>query len=184
MLTASKIVDKHKAQIEALHDLSRKSIATAERIAQLNVQSAKSALQAHAEHAQGILTAHDFNGFANLQQYTLKPMAEKAVAYNRHLFEIAADLGRDVSHLAETQLAAAQSQFVSALETAMKSMPFESEPTQAIMKNALTHATTAMDAVQQAFKQSAETAQAKLAAFADVAPVKAAAKATKSRKSA
>jgi phasin family protein len=181
MLTAEQIVAAHKAQLTALHELTKKALVTVEKIAELNVQSSKAALEEHAEQAHALLSVKDIKELTKLQQNALQPLAEKAASYNRHLFEIASGLGNEFSQLAESQMADAQKQFVAAVESAMKNLPNGSELAQAAMQGALTQATSAMDSVHQAFKQSTEAAQTNFAAMAD-GSIKAAAKATKGRK--
>jgi phasin family protein len=181
MLTAEQIVAAHKAQLTALYELTRRALTTVEKIAELNVQSSKAALAEQAEQAQALLSAKDIQELTALQQNSLQPLAEKAASYNRHLFEIASGLGSEFSQLAETQIADAQKQFIAAVELAMKNLPHGAESAQAAMKGALTQATSAMDSVHQAFKQSTEKAQANFTAMAD-GSVKAAAKLAKGRK--
>jgi len=181
MLTAEQIIAAHKAQLTALQELTRKALTTVEKIGELNVQSSKAALEAHAEQAQAMLSVKDIKELTKLQQNSLQPLAEKAASYSRHLFDIASGLGSDFSQLAESQMADAQKQFVAAVESAMKNLPNGSESAQAAMQGALSNATSAMETVHQAFKQSTETAQANFAAMAEGA-LTPAGKTAKSRK--
>ncbi len=167
MLTAEQIIAAHKAQLIALQELTRKALTTVEKIGELNVQSSKAALEAHAEQAQAMLSVKDIKELTQLQQNSLQPLAEKAASYSRHLFDIASGLGSEFSQLAESQMADAQKQFVAAVESAMKNLPNGSESAQAAMQGALSNATSAMETVHQAFKQSTEKAQANFAAMAE-----------------
>lgn len=181
MLTAEQIVAAHKAQLTTLQELTRKALATMEKIAELNVQSSRAAFAEQAEHAQALLSVKDINELTKLQQDALQPLAEKAASYSRHLFDIASGLGSEFSQVAESQIADAQKQFVAVVEEAMTKLPQGSESAQAAMKGALSQATTAMDSVHQAFKQSTEMAQANMASMTEGA-FKPAAKAAKGRK--
>ena len=154
MMTAEQIIAAHKAQLTTLHDMTTKALATVEKIAELNLQASKQAIDEHAEHAHVLLDTKDVKDLVKLQQNTLQPMAEKALNYNRHLFEIAAGLGEEFNDLIEAQVSEAKKQFMTAMEVAMKNMPHVNESGAAMLKHAMDEATKAMTSVQKAIKEN------------------------------
>ena len=164
MMTAEQIVAAHKAQLATLHDMTSKALATVEKIAALNLQASKSALDDHAEQAKVLLSTKDVKDLVKLQRDALEPMAEKYAAYNRHLFEIASGLGEEFNSLIESQLADAQKLFMTAMEAALKNAPEGSEAGVALLKSAMSSATTSMEAVQKAFKEGQNVASNNLGA--------------------
>jgi phasin family protein len=123
MLNAEQIVAAHKAQLTAIRELTSKALAAVEEMADLNVRSIKSAMDEHTEQTQAILSTKDITDLTKLHHKALEPLAEKASAYSRHLFGIAAGLGNELSQMAEAQMADARQQFVAAAEAAMKNLP-------------------------------------------------------------
>jgi len=164
MLTVEQIAAAQKAQLTALFDLTNQALSSVEKIAELNLQASKTSLEEGAEKANALLSVKDVQDLLALQISFLQPVAEKAASYSRHLFEIASGAGADVTKAAEAQAAAAQKQFVSALEAALKNAPQGSEAAVAAVKNAIATANNAMETVQNAVKQATEAAEANMAA--------------------
>jgi phasin family protein len=154
MMTAEQIIAAHKAQLTTLHEMTSKALATVEKIADLNLQATKQAIDEHAENAHVLLNTKDVKDLVKLQQNTLQPMAEKALNYNRHLYEIAAGLGEEFSDLVDAQLSDAKKQFMIAMELAMKNMPHVNESGAAMLKHAMDEASKAMNSVQKAIKEN------------------------------
>ncbi|HEX5804978.1 MAG TPA: phasin family protein [Macromonas sp.] len=169
MLTVEQIVAAQKAQISSLFDLSSKALSSVEKIAELNLQASKASLSESANHVQALLSVKDVQDLMSLQTTVLQPLAEKAASYSRHLYEIASGVGTELSKAAESQAADVQKQFVSAVDTAMKSAPQGSESAVAAVKNAVSTAAAAMESVQKAVKQATDMAEANFNAVASTA---------------
>ena len=67
-----------------------------------------------AETAKAALSVKDAQELLALQAGLLQPAAEKAAAYSRHVYDIAAATNAEVTKVAEAQLADAQKKFMSA----------------------------------------------------------------------
>jgi phasin family protein len=180
-VNTDQIVSAQKAQLSALFDLSNQAMTSIEKLAELNLQAAKANMAEGASQAQALLNVKDVQELVALQSSFLQPLAEKAAAYSRHVYEITSGIGGQVAKMAEAQAADAQKQFVAAIETAVKNAPQGSEAAVAAVKNAISTATNAMESMQKAAKQATEQAEANfkaVTASAFVAPAKAS-KATK-----
>ena len=112
MLTADHIVAAQKANLETLFDLTGKAFEGVEKLVELNLQVAKASLGEAAETAKSALAAKDAQALLALQSSLLQPAAEKAAAYSRHVYDIAAATNAEVTRVAEAQFADAQSNFV------------------------------------------------------------------------
>jgi len=160
MLTAEQIVAAHKANIETLFGLTQKAFESVEKLVELNVQASKAALSESANNAQAILSAKDVQELLTLQASLMQPLAEKTVAYSRHLYDIASGTGAEFSKAAEAQAADAQKKFMAVVDNASKNAPAGSETAVAVMKSAVAAANNAMESVQKAVKQATEMAEA------------------------
>ena len=179
MLTAEQIVVAHKANVETLFGLTGLAFEGVEKLVELNIQVAKSAMAEAAQTTQAALSVKDAQELMALQAGLLQPAAEKAAAYSRHVYEIAASTGAEVNRVAEATAADAQAKFMSVVDNAVKNAPAGTENAVALVKSAVAAASNAFESVQKAGKQAAEVADANFQAMSSTAV-----RATKSKKSA
>ena len=86
----------------------------------------------------------------------MQPLAEKTVAYSRHLYDIASGTSAEFGKAAEAQAADSQKKFMSLVDNAAKNAPAGSETAVAVMKSAVSAANNAMESVQKAVKQATQ----------------------------
>src|SRR5204863_991008 len=101
MLTAEQIIAAHKSNLETLFGLTNKAFEGVEKLVELNLQVAKTALGEVADQTRAALSVKDAQELLALQANLLQPAAEKAAAYSRHLYDIAAATNAEVSKVAE-----------------------------------------------------------------------------------
>ena len=179
MLTAEQIVIAHKANVETLFGLTGLAFEGVEKLVELNIQVAKTAMTEAAQTTQAALSVKDAQELMALQAGLLQPAAEKAAAYSRHVYEIAASTGAEVNRVAEATAADAQAKFMSVVDNAVKNAPAGTENAVALVKSAISAANNAFESVQKAGKQAAEVADANFQALSSTAV-----RATKSKKAA
>ncbi|MDO9571095.1 MAG: TIGR01841 family phasin [Hydrogenophaga sp.] len=160
MLTAEQIVAAQKANIETIFGLTQKAFEGVEKLVELNVQATKAALSESANSTQAMLSVKDAQELLTLQASLMQPLAEKAVAYSRHLYDIASGTSAEFGKAAEAQATDAQKKFMSVVDNASKNAPAGSETAVAVMKSAVSAANNAMESVQKAVKQATEMAEA------------------------
>jgi phasin family protein len=160
MLTAEQIIAAQKANIETLFGLTQKAFEGVEKLVELNVQATKAALAETANNAQAVMSVKDAQELLALQASLFQPLAEKTVAYSRHLYDIASGTGAEFGKAAEAQATDAQAKFMSLVDNAAKNAPAGSETAVAVMKSAVSAANNAMESVQKAVKQATEMAEA------------------------
>jgi phasin family protein len=165
MLTAEQLIAQQKTNLETLFDVTGKAFEGVEKLVELNLQVAKASLGEAAETAKASLAAKDAQEFLTLQAGLVQPAAEKAAAYGRHLYDIAAATSAEISRIAETQFATAQSNFVSAVDSAVKNAPAGTESAAALVKSAIAAASNAVETVQKAAKQASDVAEANFQAI-------------------
>jgi phasin family protein len=160
MLTAEQIIAAQKANVETLFGLTQKAFEGVEKLVELNVQATKAALAETANNAQAVMSVKDAQELLALQASLFQPLAEKTVAYSRHLYDIASGTGAEFGKAAEAQATEAQAKFLSLVDNAAKNAPAGSETAVAVMKSAVSAANNAIESVQKAVKQATEMAEA------------------------
>jgi len=181
--TAEQLMAAHKANVETLFGLTNKAFEGVEKLVELNLQVAKTALSEAADTTQAAMSVKDAQELMALQASMLQPSAEKAAAYSRHLYEIAAGTNAEVTKVAEAQMAEAQKKMLAVVDTAVKNAPAGTENAVALVKSAVAAANNAFESVHKATKQAAEVAEANFQAMTNTA-VKASQQATKGRRAA
>jgi phasin family protein len=164
-LTPEQIVAAQKANMEVLFGLTTKAYAGLEKLVDLNMQVAKTALAEAGENAKAALSVKDAQELMALQQSMLQPVAEKAAAYTRHVYDITAATNTEVAKVAEAQFADAQKKFMAAVDGAVKNAPAGTENAVSLVKSAVTAANNALESVQKAAKQAADVAEANFQAM-------------------
>jgi phasin family protein len=165
MLTVEQVVAAQKANIETLFGLTNKAFEGVERLVELNLQVAKTAMTEAAANTKAVLSVKDAQELLALQTTLLQPTAEKAAAYSRHVYDIAAATNAEVTKVAEAQMADAQAKVAGLVDTAVKNAPAGSESAVAMVKSAMTAASNAYESVSKAAKQATDVAEANFAAL-------------------
>ena len=179
MTTVEQLVNTQQSNIDTLFGLSTTAFEGVEKLVELNLQVAKSALADAAANTKAALSVKDAQELLALQSSLLQPAAEKAAAYSRFVYEIAASTGAEVSRVAEATSAEAQAKFMAIVDTAVKNAPAGTENAVALVKSAVAAVNNAFESVQKATKQAAEVADANFQAMSSTA-----ARATKSKRAA
>jgi phasin family protein len=160
MLTAEQMIAAQKANIETIFGLTQKAFEGVEKLVELNVQATKAALSESANNTQALLSVKDAQELLALQANLFQPLAEKTVAYSRHLYDIASGTSAEFGKAAEAQASDTQKKFLAVVDNASKNAPAGSETAVAVMKSAVSAANNAMESVQKAVKQATEMAEA------------------------
>lgn len=167
--TADQITATNKANLETLQGLSAKSFAGVEKLVELNLAAAKAMMTESFSHAQAVLAAKDLQQVMSLQTSLVSPMAEKSVAYSRHVYGIAVEAGAEFTKAFEGKAAEAQKAFNQAVETAAKNAPAGTESAVAVVKSALASSQSAIESAQSAAKQAMAAAESNIAAVTEKA---------------
>lgn len=154
----------NKATVDSLLSVANAALASAERIAALNLNTARSILEDSVSGAKALLAAKDPQEALSIQAALVQPNVEKAVAYSRSVYEITAQTQEELAKTIESQFSGFQSQVSDLLDKASKSAPAGSDVAVAAVKSAIAAANSAFDNLNKAAKQVAEITEANVAA--------------------
>ncbi|MDD5176897.1 MAG: phasin family protein [Sterolibacterium sp.] len=176
----------NKNNAEAILTLSNTAFASVERIAALNLNTARTLLEDSVASVKALMGVKDIQGFISVQSALAQPAVEKAVAYSRSFYEIATQTQEEVSKVVESQFAETNKNVASALDQAAKHAPAGSDVAVAAVKSAIAAANSAYDSMTKAARQVVEITEANVAAAtnATVKAVGSASNVTKVKKAA
>ena len=159
MLTTEQVLASYKENVETLMGLTTKAFESIEKIVELNLAASKTAIAETGEHAKAVLNAKDAQELWALQSTLFQPLTEKTVAYSRHLYDIASGSTAELSKTLENQASEVQKKFVNLVDSTARNAPAGSEAAVAMMKNAVSTASSAFESMQKAVKQATELAE-------------------------
>ncbi|MDQ7988755.1 MAG: phasin family protein [Candidatus Dactylopiibacterium sp.] len=154
----------NKASIEAALTFANSAFASAEKLATLNLNTARNLLEDSVSHTKNLLAAKDVQEFVSLQSAAVQPALEKFVSYGRGVYEIAAAAQEDLSRVVESQVSETSKNVSAVLDKAARSAPAGSDVAVAAVKSALAAANTAYDSINKAARQVAELTEANVSA--------------------
>jgi phasin family protein len=166
MMTAEQMIAAQKTHMETLFGLTEKAFAGVEKMVELNMAAAKAAIADSQSQAHALMNVKDVQELMALQAGYLQPMSEKAVAFGRHVYDIASNTSKEFGHAFEEKSAEAQKSVFGLVDSVSKNAPAGSESAMAMMKTAMSASQTAIESVQKAVKQATEAAEANLHALA------------------
>ena len=175
--TPEQFAAANKATVDSLLSLANTALASAERIAALNLNTARSVMEDSVSGAKALMGAKDVQEALSIQASLAQPNVEKAVAYSRSVYEISAQTQEELSKMVEAQFGDFQKTVAGLLEKAAKSAPAGSDVAVAAVQSAIAAANSAFDNMRKAAQQVTDLTQNNIAA-ATSATVKAAKKAS------
>ncbi len=171
-MNPDQLVGANKANVETMLTMANTAFASAERFAALNLNTARTLLEDSVNNAKHLLAVKDVQELMSLQTALAQPAFEKAIAYSRSVYEIAAQTQDEFAKILDSQYVEINKNVASALDKAVKNAPAGSDVAVAAVKSALAAANSAYETMNKAAKQVAEMAEANVAA-ATTATVKA-----------
>ncbi|MFH1660610.1 phasin family protein [Ferribacterium limneticum] len=154
----------NKAAVDSLLSVANTALASAERIASLNLETARSVLEDSVSNAKALMGAKDPQEALSIQASLAQPSVEKAVAYSKSVYEISTETQEQLAKMVEAQFGDFQKNVASMLEKAAKSAPAGSDVAVAAVQSAIAAANSAFDNMRKTAKQVTEMAQTNMAA--------------------
>ena len=161
-LTPEQIAAAHKANLETLSGLTSQALQSIEKLVELNMQIAKQSLSDSMSSAKKALEVKDIQQLLAHQAEAVQPMAEKIMAYSRHLYDLAHETQASFTKTAEQEFQEGQRKMNALVEDWTKNAPPGSDTAVAAMKQAIASATNVFETSQKAVKQAVEVAQSNL----------------------
>jgi len=158
--TPEQIAGANKAGVEAVLGLATAQFAAFERLSALNLSAAKAAFEEGLVRAKSLLGVKDAQEYFSLNAAGSQPTLEKAVAYSRSVYEVAAQTHGELAKFMEARTAEFNKNLVSVLDKVSKGAPAGSDVAVAAVKSALAAATTAYDSFNRVAKQATDIAEA------------------------
>jgi phasin family protein len=162
--TTEQLANANKANVETLLSIANTAFASAERLAALNLNTARAMLEDSVANAKALLAVKDVQQLITMQSTLAQPAIEKAVAYSRSAYEIATQTQEELTKVVESQFSEINKNVASALDQVAKNAPAGSDVAVAAVKSAIAAANSAFDNMSKAAKQVAEISQANVAA--------------------
>lgn len=159
LLTPEQIAAAQKANFDTLFGLTNKAFGGMEKLLELNLQVIKSTLAESQSISQRALSVKDAQELLALQASLAQPVAEKALSYGRHLYEIASTTQAEFAKVGESQYEEHNAKLQALVDNVAKNAPAGSETAVAVMKSAITAANTTYETVHKAAKQAVEIAE-------------------------
>lgn len=161
-LTPEQIAAAQKANLETLSGLTNQALQSIEKLVELNMHIAKQSLSDSMTSARKALEVKDIQQLLAHQAEAVQPMAEKIMAYSRHLYELAHETQNNFTKSAEKEFQAGQEKINALVEEWTKNAPVGSDAAVQAMKQAIASANNVFETSQKAVKHAVEVAQTNL----------------------
>lgn len=156
-----------KSQLEAAQQVLGAGLTGAERLAALNLETARAAAESVVGTVQSLSSVKDPQELVTLNASLAQPALEKAVGYARGAYDIATQTQSAIAKVAEAQVAEVGKLVSQAVEKTLEAAPAGSEPAVSAIKTVIAGAHTAFDAINKAAKDVAQMTEANVAAATD-----------------
>ncbi|MBI3283952.1 MAG: phasin family protein [Burkholderiales bacterium] len=150
------------AQLALMTALTGKAFEGVEKFVELNMTVAKTSFEESTATAKQLLAAKDPQEFFSLTAAQAQPVAEKVLAYSRHLANITSSTQAEFTHAAETQIAETNRKVMALIEEVSKNAPAGSEQVVELFKTAVDNANASYDHLSKTTKQAVEALEANL----------------------
>jgi phasin family protein len=165
--TPEQLFALNRANVEAALRLAGVALDGAERLIDLQLKTAKSALADSMQSARALTSVRDFEQFAALKETVLQPSFEKATAYAKQVYDVAAETQADLGKVMEEQVSEFNKQVIAALDQLVKTAPAGSEFGIAAMKSTLAAVNSGFDNLTKVAKQLGDVTQGNIEVVAN-----------------
>lgn len=154
------------AGIEAFERFAGVAFGGAERLAALNLQTARNLLEQGAATSRALVDAKNPEAFVALQKRLGRSDTREAAEYSRRVVEIASQTGATVTQLVETGVSELRDSLDQALDRAAEKAPVGADIAVTSLRSALAAANAAFDNMNLVARKANDLAEANLAALA------------------
>ncbi|MDF3888583.1 TIGR01841 family phasin [Cupriavidus basilensis] len=166
---SDQFAEAQKAHFANLFALTNTAFDGFQKLAELNLQAAKSSLAESQGNIEAALSGGDLKDVFNAQGRFAQPAADKALAYARHVYEIASGTQAEFAKAVEAQYEQHNRSVQTFVDTFVKNAPAGSEALTALLQQTVAAANNTYESVQKATKQAAETVKSNFEASTAVA---------------
>lgn len=156
-----------KAALNAFVEFQNTAFNGFEQLVDLNLRVTRATLDELARKAQDAVEVKDVQQAFAFSSGAVQPGADKALAYNKQVYDILTAMQSKFVQLAEHQLSEARKQVHESFEEIAQRAPAGSETALALTRSVLASANSAYDSVAKAARQAAVVAESNLSAVAN-----------------
>jgi phasin family protein len=150
MLKTEHVTASNRTGLETLAELTRDALDNVEKLSTLQFQALRATLDDSSSHGVRVLGAQNLQELAAVQNGAARPSAEKMLAYNRHLVEIAAATHAEFRKVAQARVNEQCRIALAWLDDYAKHALPGSETAITLMRTTITATQNACDALQDA----------------------------------
>lgn len=151
-----------KANIEVMTALLRTAFSGVERLTAINLAASRDFFNNTVANAQQLMAAKDASEVAKLNSAQAQPGVEKLVDYSRSVYDLVAQMQKDITAVVEAQYSSFTKSATSAVDKATASAPVGGDVFAATMKSMLGASTKAFDSLNSMAKQLSDIAEANI----------------------
>lgn len=156
-----------ESQLDAFNALTGVVIDGTEKIASLNMATAKSSADDAIATTKEMLAAKDQTAFLSLATELTKPNPEKVAAYGRELGSIVSTINAAYGKAAEAQVAQVQGNVGELVESLAKNAPAGSEDAMAMLKSSFSNANEDYEKMNGVMKQATDDTEDQVSKASD-----------------
>tara|TARA_R110001592_G_scaffold159346_2_gene390668 strand:- start:13 stop:546 length:534 start_codon:yes stop_codon:yes gene_type:complete len=168
-MTATDFMKFQADAVKASNALAAKSIEGMQKLADLNMKTAKSTMEASAEQVKTLMAAKDLKALTETLSGMAQPSTEQVSTYVKDAYAITSAANQEVLTMVEEQVEEGNKQLFAAIDTFAKNAPAGSESVISFMKQSLTAARSAYEQANKSAKQTAEMVENSFAPAAKAA---------------
>lgn len=153
-----------KANTEVLMAVMRTGFEGVQRIADLNMAATRELFDTTIANANTLMSAKDINDAARINQNLAQPNVERMVDYSRRLYELMAQMQKEMTGIIESQYSQFAKSAAGAIDKTKASAPVGGDVFAAAMKSMLDATNKVFDQMTAATKQLNDVAEANVKA--------------------
>lgn len=172
-LNIEQLTSAQAANAEVMMALLRTAFNGVERLTALNMAASREFFNSSVANTQQLMATKDANALTKLNSELAKPNVDKLVGYSRSVYDLVAEMQKEISAVMEAQYSTFTKNATSAVEKAKASAPVGGDVFAATMQTMLGASTKAFDQMTSMAKQLTDIAEANIeAAGKAVTPAK------------
>jgi len=156
-----------ETQVSFLNTMTASTLATVEKIVELNVSAAKATMEDSTVITKQLLASKDGQEVQALLSALPQSISAKATAYSRHVANIASAAQAELTRATEQQFADAGRKLSALVDQVSKNLPAGSENSVAMAKSAIAAASAGYEQFNQKAEQAAQTVRTQVSNAAD-----------------
>jgi len=156
-------------QTKKLSAAASRTLEGFQKLAELNLETARASMEASGEQIRELLAARDFKTLTELVTSYSKPQPDAFKAYAQAVYSISRETGSGLAEIVEEQVAESQRQLYSAVEELAAKAPAGSEGAVAFTRQVMAASSTAYDQLNKAARQFTQMADSTVSGEAPAA---------------